>query len=297
MELETLKTFVLVFRKKSFAAAARELGVAPSSVSRTVATLEDELGLRLFQRTTRKLSATEAGTIYHDRVAPLIDELERAKAMAADVSDAPSGRLRIASSVIFAQRFVVPLLPGLTQEYPKLSFELILDNTHQDLVAEGIDMAIRVGKLPDSSLVARKLVPMDRRLVAAPAYLAQHGTPQTPQDLSEHDGLLLPHEGYAATWRFRDSEGRVEKVNMQSRCTVGNGDALLYCARAGMGMALLPRWLVTEDLASGQLIDLFSDLEATQTEFDAALWLVYPSREYVPLKVRVFVDRFVALFP
>ena len=291
MEIAALRTFVEVMRRGSFASVARDHGVDPSSISRAIATLEDELGLRLFQRTTRRLSATEAGLVYFDRVEPIIAELERARLRAVDVSEAPRGTLRIAAPVSFAQLNIVPLLPELAARYPDLSFDLRLTDAALDLVEEHIDVAIRMGPLRESGLVATRLSPMVSKICASPLYIETHGRPQTPQDLEKHKCLLLAMPGFSARWRLRDREGNVTEVPIQGPLRTSNAIALKQCALAGMGIILQARWIIGREIGDGSLVDLFPAHEVTAADFEApAVWLLYPSRAYLPLKVRVFVD-------
>ena len=290
MEVATLRAFVEVMRRGSFAAVARDRGVAASSVSRAIAALEDELGIRLFQRSTRRLAPTEAGSLYFERIEPIVVELERARLMAADMGDRPTGTLRVTAPVSFAQLNLVPLMPELGERYPDLILELLLTDRQVDLVAERIDVALRLGRLSDSALVARRLCPMVSVVCASPGYLSRRGRPRAPGDLPDHDCLLFPMPGWSTRWRFRDSQGRISEAPVNARLTISNALALGQCALAGMGLSLLPRWIIGRELYDGSLVDVFPDHEVTATDFDTAAWLLYPSRSYLPLKVRAFVD-------
>jgi DNA-binding transcriptional LysR family regulator len=289
METETLRTFVEVIRRGSFAAVARDREVDPSSVSRTIAGLEQSLGVRLFHRTTRSLSPTEAALAYFDRVEPIVDELERASLVAADSGETPRGVLRITAPVSFAQVNLVPLMSELSSRYPDLSFELLLTDSFLDLVESRVDVAVRVGTLQESSLIAHRLCGMVYVACASPTYLARRGRPKTPEDLQRHESLRYPVSGYGSKWRFRDGDHVIE-VPGRGRIVADNFAALRQCALDDMGVLLAPRWIVAADLRSGALINLFPDLSATVSEFDSAAWLVYPTRSYLPRKVRVFVD-------
>jgi len=291
MELTRLRTFVDVMRRGSFSAVARDRDVDPSSVSRAIAGLEIELGLRLFHRTTRRLSPTEAGLVYFDRVEPLVGELEHARLQAVDTSQRPTGTLRLAAPVSFAQLNLVPLLPELAQLYPELSLDLVLTDAALDLVEERIDVALRLGPLADSGLIARKLASMVPKTCASPGYLERRGLPRRPSDLAEHDCLLLDMPGFSDTWRFRDREGKTTDVRVSSRLRTSNAVALKQCALGDMGVILQGRWIVGQELNDGRLIDLFPDHQVTAASFDApAIWLLYPSRSYLPLKVRVLIE-------
>ncbi|MEO0323652.1 MAG: LysR family transcriptional regulator [Myxococcota bacterium] len=290
MDTETLELFVEVVRRGSFAAVARDRELAPSSVSRAVGNLEAALGVRLLQRSTRGLSPTEAGARYAADVAPLLDGLRDA---AEGVRDAgrPQGRLRIAAPLTFAQLHVVPRLPELAAAYPELAFELVMDSRLVDLVAERFDVAIRLGQPGDSELVGTRLAPMRYALVASPAYLARWGHPETPGALRDHDCLRYPIRGVGARWRFRArGDAEVQDVAIEGRFVVSSGQALRQLAEAGMGIALLPRWNVSDALREGTLEALLPSYDVTASRFDVSAWVLYPSRTHLPAKVRVFVD-------
>lgn len=290
MEISTLQIFVEVMRQGSFAAVARDRNVDPSSISRTIAGLEKELGIRLLQRTTRRLSPTEAGMAYFERVEPLVEEMQQAIAIATDVSGQPRGTLRVTASVSFGQRCLVPLLPQFRQRYPDLAIELLLTDAVVDLLAERIDVAIRLGLLADSSLIAQRLLPTHYRVCASPHYLAQFGHPATPSDIAHHECLRFPLAGFRARWRFQDQAGQSEEIPVTGRVVISNALALQQCAISGLGLALLPNWLIDAELQSGALIDVFPEHQVTATEFNTAAWLVLPSRAYLPLKVQAFLD-------
>jgi DNA-binding transcriptional LysR family regulator len=290
MELSVLQTFVDVVKQGSFAAVARERNVDPSSVSRAIAGLEAELGIRLLQRTTRQLSPTEAGTAYFQRIEPLVEEMQQAIDVAADISGQPQGTLRITASVSFGLQRVVPLLPDFRVLYPDLTVDLVLTDANVDLFAERIDLAIRLGLLADSTLIAQQLMKTRYFVCASPQYLTQSGHPNSPSEIDRHNCLLFPLTGFRSKWRFKHPDRSETEVFVRGHTIISNAIALQQCAMAGMGLALLPNWLVGDDLRDGRLVDVFPSYEVTATEFGTAAWLVYPSRAYVPLKVRVFID-------
>ncbi|MGE0255357.1 MAG: LysR family transcriptional regulator [Alphaproteobacteria bacterium] len=290
MDTAVLEIFVEAVRRGSFAAVARDRGVDPSSISRAIATLESDLGVRLLQRSTRRLAPTEAGMIYFERVESIVDELARARSLAADAGERPTGRLRVAAPVSFAQLNIVDLLPEFAAAYPELSLDLLLTDATVDLVTERVDVALRMGPLADSSLVAHRLAPLVMRACASPAYLARRGRPAGPAELAGHDCLVLAMPGFGSRWRFRAMDGSVEEVSVTARVTTSNGVALKRFALAGMGVSLQSRWTGGRELRTGELVDLFPDFEATASSFDNAMWVIYPSRAYLPLKVRAFVD-------
>lgn len=291
MNTNDLAVFVEIIRRGSFAAVARDRGVNPATVSRSVAALENELKIRLFQRTTRRIEPTEAGMIYFERVEPLVDELAKAQLSVAEVNDRPRGLLRMACPVSFAELNITPLLPEFSDLYPELKFELILTDTILDLIGERLDVAVRVGSLKDSTLIAHKLAPMVTRVCAAPKYLEKHGRPPRPEDLINHRCLLLAMPDFTRnSWKFTDRKNRRREVEVSEFLRTSNAMALKQCALAGMGVTLQARWMIGRELRAGTLIDVFPDYEVTAAVDDAAAWLLYPSRSYMPQKVRVFVD-------
>jgi DNA-binding transcriptional LysR family regulator len=277
-------------RRRSFTSVARALNVAPSSISRTIASLESELGVRLFHRTTRSLSPTEAALAYFDRVEPTVAELESAGQVAADSGETPRGLLRVTAELAFAQVNLVPLLPEFSRRYPELRFDLILTDRFLDLVEERIDLAVRLGRLTESSLIAHRLCDVVYVVCASPEYLRARGRPKTPHHLERHDCLRHPVQGYSARWRFRKAQGDTFEVPILGRIVANSGAALVQSAIAGMGIVMLPRWLLADELRKGTLVELFADYRATASEFDVAAWMIYPSRSYLPRKVRVFAD-------
>jgi len=290
MDLEALKLFVTVVRRGSFAEAARETDLDPSSVSRVIAGLEVELGLRLFQRSTRRMSLTEAGGLYLARVEPLIEELECARTEARDVGASPTGTLRLTASVTFGQTVIVPLLPEFRARHPALKLDAIFTDANVGLVAERIDLAIRLAPSVEGDVIATRLMATRYRVVASASYMARAPALETPSDLGRHSCLLFPFRTFRSRWTFKDAEGGTQDVAIQGDVTLSTAVALRDAALLGLGPALLPHWLVDADIGSGRLVDLFPDHAVTATTFDTAAWLVYPSRSYLPNKVRVMID-------
>jgi DNA-binding transcriptional LysR family regulator len=290
MDVSVLQLFVDVMRQGSFAAVARDRDLDPSSVSRAIASLEAELGVRLFQRTTRQLSPTETGTNYFERIEPLVEEIQQATDVAADVSGQLRGKLRVTASVSFGLKCIVPLLPQFNALYPDLTVDLLLTDAVVDLLTERVDIAIRLGLLADSTLIAQRLMRTHYLVCASPSYLERSGQLEQPIDVEHHNCLLFPLAGFRSRWIFKDKNGDTSEVSVSGRTMISSAIALQQCAIAGMGLALLPHWLIDEDLHSDSLVNVFPDYAVTATDFSTAAWLVYPSRTYVPLKVRVFID-------
>jgi DNA-binding transcriptional LysR family regulator len=297
MQLDQLQTFIHVARSGSFAAVARSEGIDPSLVSRAVANLEEALGFRLFQRTTRALSLTEAGHAYLERISPLVEELNLAGEQAQALMREPQGQLRVTSSVSFGQMCVVPHLAAFRAQYPKLALELILTDSVMDLVAERIDVAIRLSPRVDSGYIGQELMRTHYRVVASPGYLAGHSKLRHPKDLSEHECAVFPIAGFRTKWRFRQKPrsknaeaGDLFDVPIQAGITISSGMGLRQTALDGLAPSMLAQWLVDDALADGRLVDVFPGYEVTATDFQTAAWILYPSRAYLPNKVRAFTE-------
>jgi DNA-binding transcriptional LysR family regulator len=279
-----------VARHASFARAARQHDLDPSSVSRTIAQMESELGFRVFQRTTRSMSLTDAGERYVRRMELVLGEFDAAAEEATALSAAPRGRLRVTASVAFGTRCLVPLLPKFRAAFPELQLELILTDNNLDLVAEGIDLAIRLGPSLGGDLVGARLLDTHYRVCASPAYLRRAPKFERPSDLSEVPALLFTFPEFRSRWLFRNSRGLVSEIPVKGDILLSNALALHECARAGLGPALLPDWLISEDLRSRRLIDLFPNHDVTATTFATAAFVVYPNRALLPGKVRLTID-------
>lgn len=294
MDIETLRIFVRVAQRGSFAVVARDCGTDPSSISRTIAGLEDELQVRLLQRSTRRMTLTEAGAKYLARVEPLLEELDRAKDDALTTSAEPIGIIRLTASVAFGQKCIAPLLPELREAFPDLGIDLVLTDVNLDLVSEGVDLAVRLGPSRDSALIGVKLADTRYRVCASPAYVAGSRERElplaAPADLAAHRCLLLNLPDYRSRWLFRDSGGATSEIAVDGDVLISNPLVLLTCAVNGMGPALLADWMVRDELASGALVVLFPEYAVTATDFETAAWLLYPSRTYLPRKVRVVID-------
>jgi len=290
MNLENLAIFVDVMNKGSFTAVARDRNIAPSSISRAISSLEDELGTRLLNRTTRRIKPTEAGQAYFQRVEAIIDELEQAKSITEDLSKNPTGELRITASMTFGNISIVPLLPEFMKLYPQLNIFFDLSDSVVDLVDEGIDVAIRFGKLHDTGLIATRLTDLDFAIVASPKYLQQYGTPKQPADIQVHQCIRIPMKGFNSDWLFRDSKKKITSIKVNGRLQLTNALALKRSVMDHMGITMLSKWSVRQELQEGSLVQIFNEYDTAMVDFDSAVWLVYPSKKYLPLKVRVFID-------
>jgi DNA-binding transcriptional LysR family regulator len=294
MELQNLEIFVDVMRHGSFAAAARHREIDPSSVSRAISGLEREVRARLFQRTTRQLAPTDAGQEYFTRIEPLIAELRAASDDMVDHGGAPEGRIRLTASVAFGQACLVPLLSELTEQYPGLNVELVLTDVNVDIVADRIDLAIRLGTRQSAAInqdmIGIRLFDTRYKVCASPGYLTRHGWPVKPVALATHDCLLLDLPNYRDKWQFRLDNSVIETIDVEGRMMISNPLAMRDACLAGLGPALLADWLTRDALQASQLIDLYPGLDVSAGDFDTAAWLLYPSRQFLPQKTRAIID-------
>lgn len=289
MDTKALELFAEVVARDGFTAAARARNADPSAVSRTISTMERELGFRLFERSTRRIALTEAGAAYHARIAPLLADLEAARDTARDLVDRPQGVLRISASTAFGQTKIVPMLPAFRAAWPEVEIDLVLSDAQLDLIGDRIDVAVRLSpEAPPDTVVAR-LMDTRYRVVAAPEYLAAEPLAE-PSELSGRECIVFPYPGFRDLWRFKDADGVEQAVPITGKVRITGALALVEAARVGIGPALLADWLIGEDLAAGRLIDVFPNHAVSATAFDTAAWILYPSRAYLPLKTRVFID-------
>ena len=285
--LHEMETFVRVVETGSFSAAARDLNIGQPAISKTIAGLEERLGVRLLVRSTRRLSPTEAGIAFYERALRAIAEANEAEAAAQGAGTGLEGRLRICAPVTFARLHLVPRLGAFLDAHPKLRLELVMDDRAIDLVAENIDAALRMGALTDSALVARKLTQGERLVVASPAYLARRGVPITPADLLEHDAVVYGQTSGGEEWGFRRGTSETS-VHIQTRLTISAAEGVRAAVIAGQGFAISSRWMFAPELESGEVVPVLD--EWTLPSID--LWVIYPSGRLTSTKARAFVNWF-----
>ncbi|MCH8037974.1 MAG: LysR family transcriptional regulator [Proteobacteria bacterium] len=285
-DLSAMAVFARVVEMESFSGAARALGLSKSAVSKRVGRLEDRMGLRLLNRTTRRLSLTEAGAAFYQGCRRVVAEAEAAERAVSRLASAPRGRLKVNAPMSFGVRHLAPALPDFMARYPELNVDLTLNDRVVDLVEEGFDLAIRIARLAESSLIARRLAPNRLVLCAAPSYLAAHGAPRAVEDLKDHACLLYSYQTAGDAWRLCGPGGE-RRLAVTGRLRINNGDALLAAALGGLGVALLPCFICGQDLRAGRLIQV---LPAWSGPADTAIAAVYPASRNLSPKVRVFVD-------
>ena len=284
--LTDIAIFVKVVELSSFTAAADALEMSQPVVSKAVTRLEEKLGARLLNRTTRRLSLTEAGSELYRRSVRALEEIENAESEVARFQTEPKGTLRVSAPMSFSILQLGSKLHTFLERFPGVTVELNLDDRRVDLVEEGFDVAIRIGNLRDSSLVARKIVPCKQVLCASPAYLKKHGTPEQPEDLLEHNCILYSFLSHAREWRLLDQQGETHVVPLKGSLQTNNGLVNRAAALTGVGIIMLPTFYVGEHLRSGELVPLLCKFRPA----DIAVYAVYPERRNLTPKVRAFVD-------
>lgn len=289
MDIADIRTFIAVARRNSFAAVAREQNVDPSSISRAIAVVEAELGVRLFQRTTRRMVLTEAGSLYFSRMSPVIEELERIEDEVVAARLEPAGPLRLTASVAFGEVCLTPLLPALQAAFPRLQFELLFTDDNLDLIADRVDLAIRLAPSYRADIIGTKLFQTRYHVVASPKYLRRRRPLRAPEDLAAHDCLLYALPEFRSRWLFKKKEA-VTEVPVHGSFIFSSALVMKTATVDGLGPALLADLQIAAELKSGRLVDLFPAYQATATTFDTAAWLLYPSRSYIPRKVRAVID-------
>jgi DNA-binding transcriptional LysR family regulator len=276
-----LREFVAVVEFGGFTAAADAIDVSASFVSRQVKRLEERLGARLLNRTTRSVTLTDLGRTYYDRSREILDQLDQLESDMADLQQKPKGLVRVTAAGLYAERYVAPAIGEFCARYPDVSVDLDTRMRVVDIVGEGIDLAVRMSALDDSSLVARKVAPRRILVAGSPDYLARHGKPATPDDLRHHNCLQLKD----MAWRFAGDDA-IQNVRVRGTWSSDNGRALVAAAAAGLGLVRLTDYYLDGELERGQLVPMLEKFEPK----DAATWLVYPDRHYLPNRVRFLVD-------
>ncbi len=290
LDLTDVALFARVCATRNLSAAGREFGLSPAASSARMAQLEKQLGARLLHRTTRQINLTQDGETFLARAMELLDSAEQAAASVGHASRAPQGLLRVAASVSFGRQHIVPALAGFLAQYPGISMDLRLSDRVIDMAANGIDVAVRIGPLKDSALVARRLAPSRLVLVASPDYLARAGWPSRPEDLARHQCLVLERPN---PWQFWDGNKDVISVRVRGRLQSDNGEALRDGAIAGLGIALQSTWAVSEQLKSGALL---RPLKEFPIAIDSSVSALYLNRSFLPPKSQAFIDYFAQRF-
>ena len=280
-----MKTFVAVVDGGSFAAAAARLDMSRAMASKQIQQLEEHLGTRLLNRTTRRLSLTETGREFHERSTQIMNDVDEAERIAGHMTRLPQGVLKITIPLTYGQHRLAAIISGYTQAYPQVQLDIALSDRKVDLIEDGLDLAIRIGAMPQSDLIARKIGGVRSVVCAAPAYLARRGVPQTPADLSRHACLGYTLAASASDWRLEGPGGEAV-VPVTGPIRADNGDMIRLTALGGAGIAFQPYFIVGDDIEAGRLVRLLPDWQSAEL----GVYAVYPSRKHLSAKVRTFVD-------
>jgi DNA-binding transcriptional LysR family regulator len=278
--------FCQVVESGSFTAAAERLGLSRSVVSKYISRLEDRLGARLLNRTTRRLSLTEAGQAFFTRSQRGLQEIEAAEAEVSSLQAAPRGKLRLNTPMSFGILHIAPAIADFIACYPELSVDMNLDDRQVDLVEEGFDLAIRIAELPDSSLIARRLGPCRHVVCASPEYIKQHGPARSPDDLRRHKVLTYRYQDSPSEWRFVSPEGRFASIPVTGSIQMNNSLAIREAVLNGAGITLTPSFIVGEDIKTGRLEQLLPEYRSQEI----SIYAVYPERRHLLPKVQAFIN-------
>ena len=291
-KFEDLQAFVAVVEAGSFTAAAERLDAAKSAISRRVSGLEERLGVQLLRRTTRTLNLTDTGRGFYEHAARILADLDEAESAAQQEHGELRGTLRVALPLSFGVRHMCKPIAAFSRQHPRIRFDLDLDDRRTDLIEEGMDVAVRIGNLEDSSLIARKLFDVRAVVSASPHYLKTHGVPQTPADLRDHDCLVYSNLAEPDVWRWYDSAGRAQAVNVQPIMESNNGDFLANAAAHGLGVVIQPTFLSAEAIRKGNLVPILEDFDWPVSP----AYAVYPPTRHLSYRVRAFIDFLVERF-
>ena len=295
-KIKAMELFIYSSQAGSMSAAGRRFGLSPASVSRQITSLEDDLGVRLLNRTSRRLALTEAGQIYLNRAERVLQDLEEMRGEMRQLSARPYGTLRVQSRISLGTQYVAPLIPKFLERYPDLKVELKLVDSDLDLVEHTIDIAIRTGKQTDSSLIARRIGTNPRVVCASPTDLERHAAPRSPNDLHYHNCLTYFSELFPSVWRCRRPTEPPIEIRAKGNFTTNNAESLRLATFGGLGLALLPKWSIKDELATGRLATVLDSYDATATDFDTGIYAVYHSKRHLSVKTRLFIDHLVLGF-
>ena len=281
MQWEGISEFVYVAEAESFTQAAKRLGISTAQVSRQVSALEKRLKVKLLYRTTRKVSLTEEGRIFYQHCRAVLDGLEIAEQAVTNLQSKPQGRIKLTAPVTYGEQQLLPLVNDFVQRYPDIEVNAFLSNQKLDLIDGGYELAIRIGKLPDSTMMAKKLSSRTNFVCAAPTYIEQYGTPQTLTDLKQHNCLL----GTLDYWQFQDS-GKEKKIRVTGSVRYNSGYSLMDAALKGLGIVQLPDYYVQKHLNTGALVSMLE----TYSEIEEVIWAIYPHNRQLSPKIRLLLD-------
>ncbi|MGR3616201.1 MAG: LysR family transcriptional regulator [Paracoccaceae bacterium] len=281
-----MEAFANVVDQGGFTDAARKMGISKSAVSKHITNLEDRLGARLLNRTTRSVIPTDIGLVYYDRARQVLNDAGEADALIGSMQSEPTGSLKISVATDFGVRHMTPVLRDFLADFPGIKLEVVLNNRCVELISEGFDMAVRIGDLDDSSLRARKLTETSRRILASPSYIQKNGLPETIQDLNKHTLLQYTNKACGNAWKLKSATGQNHQIRTDARFAVNDGQSLLNAAVEGIGLAYLPSYLYSDALKNGELVDVLPSLPDQRK----GIYAVFPPGRFLQPKVRALID-------
>lgn len=285
--LSRIGIFIEVAKKESFALAARELGITSSAVSKQIQNLEYELKTKLLNRTTRRVSLTEEGSLFYERAARALEDLREAKDQINELKATPRGLLRVALPMALGLQYLKSPIAEFARQYPEVTLDVQLDDRLVDIAEEGFDVVIRIGVLKDSSMIARKLAPAPICVCASPEYLAKNGTPQTPHDLAKHNVLAYTRNKGAHEWRYKGPDGKENLIPLQSTFRCDAAGMMVEAACQGLGIIISPEFFIKEEIADGRLKRILPDYT---TSPERNLYAIFPPNRYLSTRLRLFID-------
>ena len=289
----SLEAFIVTIDENGFSAAARKMGVATSSVTRLVDNLEYHLGTTLLNRSTRRINLTAAGEVFYDQAKVVLRDLDHAENMIRDLDSEVRGRIKLSTPVALGRLHIMPVINRFMIAYPAVQIDVNFSDDHVDMMEHDLDIAIRIGQLPKTgNVIATKILPQTRHVVGTPRYFEQYGTPQAPDELYAHSTLIYDYKAGKDTWRFAkpDNLEDVIEVALEGRFRANNSEALLSAVKSDIGLALLPDWLVNEDIEKGAVVSVLNDYVVNPNQMQPAIHLFYPENRRPMKKIRAFVD-------
>ena len=290
MELDHLSLVLEVARLGSFAAVARQRNVDPSIISRQVAQMEQQLGFRLFDRTTRRLALTEAGDLALAKLQAPLDEIQQVLQAAHDTAHQTSGRMRVSTSTAFGTLWLIPRLEEFRRRYPRIQLNLLLQDHRIDPIAESVDLTIRMGKEPDQNLPSTHLISTQYRIVASKGYAGKLKDNFKPADIADHPCIAFALPEFNSSWTIRGADGAATRIDFAPDLTISSALGIRQAVLADLGIAMLADWTIDDDLQKGRLVDLLPGHTASATDFESSVWMIRPQRAYLPAKTEALMD-------
>lgn len=291
MDISHLSIFIEVMQYRSFATVAKRRGTAPSTVSRAIGSLEQSVGVRLFERSTRKMEPTDHAVLLQQSIEPLLEEIQISLTKVKDDALEIAGSLRITSPVSFGLTHLTDMINQFGIEHPKVNIDFLMTDRRVDIIGERIDIAFRFGHLDDSNFISQKLHSLAYIVCASPQYIKGSSRLNNPQDIADHNCLSFLIPGFSSSWKFRKSPTeKIAEYPIAGNLKVSNALALKISAVSGHGIALLPKMLIEQELANGTLINIFPDYETTASSFGSHIWMIYPSKKYLPKRTKLLLS-------